>query len=146
MSHLVALSVSSSKKPSSSLYLSHSLFLSLSYKTHPHYKNFKSNSPFIYTSSCQVRFNFEKALLEIESQRLGFQEASTDQLASTWMSTSHTNRVFEGRYINWVFKTWFLCGHYEEKFSTQTWLEHENWASKTWFIGPKSSLLDSRCY
>ena len=37
---------------------------------------------------------------------------STDQLAFMWMNTSHTNRVFKGRYINRVSKTRFLGGRH----------------------------------
>ena len=46
-------------------------------------------------------------------------------------STSHTNRVFKGRYINQVSKTQFLGGHRMEKVSPQTRTEHENRVLKT---------------
>ena len=38
-----------------------------------------------------------------------------NQLASTWMNTSHTNRVFKGRDINRVSKTRFPGGRHVEK-------------------------------
>ena len=43
-----------------------------------------------------------------------------DYLASTWMNTSHTNRVFKGRDTNRVSKTQFPGGRHMEKVSTQT--------------------------
>ena len=47
--------------------------------------------------------------------------------------------------INRVLETRFPGRCHVEKILHQTWSTHENWVFKTQFIGPKSSLLDSRC-
>ena len=51
----------------------------------------------------------------------------------------------KGCLINWVLETRFPNGRHMEKMPHQRWLDHENRIFETWFIGPKSSLLDSRC-
>ena len=47
--------------------------------------------------------------------------------------------------VNRVLETRFTSGCHVGKVPTQTRSKHENRPSKTWFIGPKSSLLDSKC-
>ena len=47
--------------------------------------------------------------------------------------------------INRVLETRFPGRRHVEKILHQTWSTHENRVFKTRFIGPKSSLLDSRC-
>ena len=47
--------------------------------------------------------------------------------------------------INRVLNTRFPSGHHMKKIPHQSWSNHGNRVSKTQFIGPKSSLLNSKC-
>ena len=79
-------------------------------------------------------------------------------LLSLFLSFFLSFRVF-AVFAFWVFWVWmfviiifgleietrFPGGRHVEKIPHQTWSTHENRVSKTRFIGPKLSLLNSRC-